>query len=118
MGKYLASKSSNNCYLIRNAVVRARVSANLKNDVEIILMHLGITMSEAISLYLSQIKLKEGIPFAVKIPNKETQRAIEETEKGIGLIESNGLDDFFEKTGLHNAKNKAQKSVRKRHKAS
>ena len=99
------------CHLSKSAVVRARINADLKVDVEAVLMRLGLTMSDAINLYLAQIKLKGGIPFEIKIPNKETLCAMEETEKGIGLIESHSIEDFFKKTGLSNAKNKAQKII-------
>jgi len=37
-------------------------------------------MSEAISMYLSQITLHRGIPFELKMPNKLTAKTLEESE--------------------------------------
>ena len=41
-----------------------------------------------------------------KIPNEETLKAMEDTEKAIGLIDSENLEDFFNKTGLNETKDK------------
>ena len=41
----------------KNTVVRARVNDGLKHDVEGILSHLGLTMSDVINALFSQIKL-------------------------------------------------------------
>ena len=38
----------------------------------------GLTSSEAITLFYTQIKLMNGLPFPLRIPNKETRRAIRE----------------------------------------
>jgi antitoxin component of RelBE/YafQ-DinJ toxin-antitoxin module len=38
--------------------------------------------------------------FDTRIPNEETLKAIDEAEKGIGLIERNDVDDLFRKLGI------------------
>lgn len=86
--------------LIKDVVVRARVNSALKHDVEILLNGLGLTMSEAISVYLSQIKLRGGIPFPVEIPNKETAKAIREAKAGKGVVVCKNADDMFKKLGI------------------
>lgn len=44
-----------------------RINDNIKKDITPILESLGISLSEAINLYLHQIKLNNGIPFNLKI---------------------------------------------------
>jgi len=39
---------------------------------------LGLTSREPITLFLTQVKLKKGLPFPLRVPNKETKRAITE----------------------------------------
>ncbi len=39
-----------------------------------------------------------------KIPNEETLKTMDETEKAIGLIDSENLEDFFNKIGLSDSK--------------
>ncbi len=59
---------------MKDAIINARIESKLKLDVEAILKQLGITATQAINMFYQQIKLHNGIPFDVKIPNKETQR--------------------------------------------
>jgi DNA-damage-inducible protein J len=73
---------------MKNAIINARIESELKLDVEAILKNLGLTATQAISMFYQQIRLHNGIPFAVRIPNKETQRVIEESRKGLNV------DDF------------------------
>ena len=70
---------------MKNAVINARIESELKIDVESILKNLGLSATQAINMFYQQIKLHNGIPFEVKIPNAETQRVIEESRKGINV---------------------------------
>ena len=45
-----------------------RVNDNIKKEISPILNDLGISLSEAINMFLHQIKINNGIPFEVKIP--------------------------------------------------
>ena len=38
--------------------------------------------------------------YGVNIPNEETLKAIEETEKGKGLVKAKNLEDLFKKLGI------------------
>ncbi|OGT65527.1 MAG: hypothetical protein A3J38_01740 [Gammaproteobacteria bacterium RIFCSPHIGHO2_12_FULL_45_9] len=85
---------------MKTATVRARVEPRLKHDVEPILAELGLSFSEAIELYLRQIKLNNGIPFDIRIPNKETLKTFNETNKGKNLIRHKNAKDMFAKLGI------------------
>ena len=50
---------------MKEATVRARVEPELKEDAERILAELGITTTEAIRMFLSQIRIQRAIPFEV-----------------------------------------------------
>ncbi len=60
-----------------------RVNENIKKEVTPILNNLGLSLSEAINMYLHQIKLHAGLPFEVKMPHSSTDllEAIEEAEE-------------------------------------
>jgi DNA-damage-inducible protein J len=62
----------------KSATVRARVEPKLKRDAETVLKKIGLTSSEAITLFLTQVKLTKGLPFPLRVPNRETRRAIED----------------------------------------
>ncbi len=81
--------------MLKTETVRARVSATLKADVEGVLKTLGLSMSEAIHLFLAQVRLNRGLPFTVQIPNAQTQQTFEATDRGDELFESD-LETFFQ----------------------
>ncbi|KIM08082.1 MAG: hypothetical protein KU29_05360 [Sulfurovum sp. FS06-10] len=67
---------------MKNAVINARIESELKVDVENILKQIGLTATQAINVFYQQIKLHNGIPFDIKIPNKTTRKAIEDARAG------------------------------------
>jgi DNA-damage-inducible protein J len=80
---------------LKNITVRARVNDELKHEVEHILSDLGLTMSDAINALFKQIKLNHGLPFEVKIPNKLTQKTLDDSQQGKNLEQFNSVDDLF-----------------------
>lgn len=63
-----------------NATVRARIDAELKEDVEKILSEIGISTSQAITMFMKGIKRERGIPFELKISNKDTLKVIQKAK--------------------------------------
>ena len=51
---------------IKQTYVRARVDKELKEDSEKILQRLGLTTAQAIRLFLTQIRIRNGIPFPIE----------------------------------------------------
>ena len=62
----------------KTETIRARVEPGLKRSAEAVLKKLGLTSSEAITLFLMQVKLTKGLPFPLLVPNRQTRRAIKE----------------------------------------
>ena len=83
--------------MAKTAMITTRVDPGLKADAEKVLSKLGISTTEAINLFLSQIRLRKGLPFDVKIPNKTTLKAMKDAEEGRNLSSYDSLDKFFEK---------------------
>ena len=54
----------------KTATLNLRVNPDLKHRAEDVLKQLGIPMSVAIDMFLSQIALTQGIPFALKMPKE------------------------------------------------
>ena len=57
--------------MAKETTVRARIDESLKEEAEVILKQLGITTSQAINIYFSQIALRQGLPFDVVLPSAE-----------------------------------------------
>lgn len=89
---------------MKTATVRARIEPELKYDAERILTKLGLSFSEAIELFLRQVKLKRGIPFDIRLPNEITLKTFEDTDEGKNLIRHKTPKDMFKKLGRKNAK--------------
>ena len=71
-----------------DATVRARVDTQLKEDVEKILSEIGLSTSQAITMFMKGIRRERGIPFELKIPNDETLQAMKDAEMGINMEET------------------------------
>ena len=52
----------------KTATLNLRVNPTVKERAEAVLSRLGVSMSTAIDMYLNQIFLTGGIPFAVTLP--------------------------------------------------
>jgi DNA-damage-inducible protein J len=82
--------------MAKTATIQTRVDPKIKRNAQKILGMLNISMSEAISLYLTQITLKKGIPFEIRIPNKITAKTLQESENGKNLRKVSDIDELFE----------------------
>jgi len=80
----------------KTAIIQIRVDPVLKRNAQRILKKLNISMSEAISMYLSQIVLQNGIPFDLKIPKEVTARVLKNFENGKNLHHIDAVDDLLQ----------------------
>ena len=76
-------------------MIHARVEPTLKHDAEKMLSELGLNMTQAITLFLQQVRLNRGLPFEVKLPTQQTQNALDELDKREGKKFSS-VDDLFD----------------------
>jgi len=82
------------------AFIRARIEPELKVIAEDVLDELGITPTQAITMLYKKVARDHEWPIELKIPNAETRKALEETDKGIGLVECKDIEDLFGKLGI------------------
>ena len=54
--------------MVKNETLHIRVSENVKASAEKTLDMLGLSISEAVNMFLHQIPLVGGLPFDVKVP--------------------------------------------------
>lgn len=60
-------------------VVRSRISHELKRDAEAVFSELGLTVSDGIRMFLTQVVRKRTIPFDL-VPTATTLAAMKESE--------------------------------------
>lgn len=63
---------------MKTEVIHARIEPYLKQNAEKIFRKLGMTATDAISMFYGQVVLNKGLPFSVNIPNAETRKAIKD----------------------------------------
>ncbi len=68
----------------KDATIHARVDKRLKARAEKVLDQVGMTTSDLITLLLHQVVLTRGVPFDVKVPNRESVEAMAELDAGKG----------------------------------
>jgi DNA-damage-inducible protein J len=84
----------------KTAVVSARIDPELKHDAEGVFRELGLTATQAITLFYKQVELERGLPFAVRVPNDVTVEALEQARTRQGLESFNTLADLFKDLGI------------------
>lgn len=78
----------------KTATLNLRVNPTVKEQAEIVLSRLGVPMSTAINMYLNQISLTGGIPFAITLPKaSEDINADVMTDEEIHVKLQSGYDD-------------------------
>jgi len=60
---------------MKNAVIRARIDADLKERAGQVLAACGLEPSEAIRLFLKQVVAHQGIPFEIRSADREPSMA-------------------------------------------
>ena len=73
---------------MKTAIINARIRPQLKTEVEGILSQLGITTTQAITMFFEQVRVNKGIPFDLKLPNEETIQAIEDARNNRDMVET------------------------------
>ncbi len=69
----------------KTATINSRIEPDLKAEAEAIFSQLGLSTSEALTLFYKQVSLHHGLPFEVRLPNEATAKAIDELESGNGV---------------------------------
>jgi DNA-damage-inducible protein J len=82
--------------MTKTAVISARIDPHLKRSAEQIFKELGLTTTQAITLFYKQVQLQHGLPFSVKLPNEETLKALEEARARQNLESFDNVEALFE----------------------
>jgi DNA-damage-inducible protein J len=80
----------------KTGMIRARVSPELKAEAESILARIGLSSSDAIRMFYSQVAMRKGLPFEARIPNATTRKALRDAEAGRNMTDYGSVDEMFE----------------------
>jgi DNA-damage-inducible protein J len=82
-----------------DAIVRARIDAATKEQATEALAAMGLSISDAIRLLLTRVAADREFPFAIKVPNDATRKAMAELEQGKGK-RFDSAEELFKDLGL------------------
>ena len=82
--------------MAKTAFLNARIDPDLKIKAEKVLDKVGVSASQAITMFYKQIILRKGLPFDVCLPNSETVAALKENEAGRGQLVNLSNQDAFD----------------------
>jgi DNA-damage-inducible protein J len=80
----------------KTGYITARVEPKLKARAGRVLTKIGVSTSDAITMFLRQVVLHQGMPFDVRVPNSESRKAIAELEAGRGERFEGTTQEFFD----------------------
>ncbi len=84
----------------KSSTIRARIEPDLKDKAEHIFRKLGLTTTQAITLFYRQVELRKGLPFDVAIPNETTYRTFVDTDAERNLVVCEDVEDMFRKLDI------------------
>lgn len=85
--------------MAKTDTLHIRIEPSVKQKAEKTLNDLGLSITEAINVFLNQVILNDGIPFEIKKPkfNNETIQAMEDTKNNKNLSKTfDTVNEMFE----------------------
>ena len=86
--------------MAKSAMIHARVDPTLKEEAEDVFEALGLSATQAITLFYQQATWYRGLPFEVRVPNEITLQTFRDTDAGQNLVRVQDAQDRFEQLGL------------------
>ncbi|OGT41330.1 MAG: hypothetical protein A3F42_00335 [Gammaproteobacteria bacterium RIFCSPHIGHO2_12_FULL_37_34] len=64
-----------------DCIIRSRIDPKMKEKAVKVFDHMGLTLSEAVRIFIYQSVAEHKIPFSINIPNPITRTAIQEVKE-------------------------------------
>ena len=81
--------------MAKTAFLNTRIDPSLKAKAEKVFAGVGVSASQAITMFYRQVVFRRGLPFDVSLPNAETVAALKEVEAGGGEIVDGSTEATF-----------------------
>lgn len=76
-------------------MIHVRVDEETKDQAAQTLAALGLSVSDAVRLFLKRVVVEQALPLALKVPNAETQAAMEEA-RAMSRARFTSAEDLFD----------------------
>lgn len=85
---------------LKSKSIHFRVEDSLKRESEKVFHVFGLSMAEGIRLFLNQVKITQSIPFSMKVPTKETLKALKESKNYKKLKKYKSHKELLKEMGI------------------
>ena len=82
--------------MAKTEMIRARMEPDVKEKAEEVFTALGLSATEAITLFYKQVAMQHGLPFAVRVPNADTRAAIQDAQDKTRLTTYDSVDALMQ----------------------
>ena len=96
---YSVAQMGYNRGMATNAVVRSRISAEVKEKAAAVLEEMGLTVSDVMRIVLTRVARENALPFDLK-PNKLTRETLRKTAQGKEIHHAQDAADLFKQLGI------------------
>lgn len=79
-----------------STTISLHVDPDVQRSAERIFKRLGLTASEAVSLFYRHVQLQHRLPFPVELPNETTIKALDEAQDREKLASFDTPDELYE----------------------
>jgi DNA-damage-inducible protein J len=62
-------------------MIHIRLDDQLKTDATDALSAMGLSVSDAVRVFLTRVAVEKRLPFTIRVPNAETRKAMKETDE-------------------------------------
>lgn len=85
--------------MVANAVVRSRISADVKEKATAVLEEMGLTVSGVMRIVLTRVASENALPFDLK-PNKLTRETLRKTAQSKEVHQAKDAAELFKQLGI------------------
>lgn len=82
--------------MAKTAYINARMEKKLKAEAEKVFREVGVSPSDALTMFYKQAVIQQGIPFEVRVPNKESLKAIKELRTKKAKLYTGSTKEIFD----------------------
>ena len=82
-----------------NAVVRSRISLEIKEQAAAVLAPMGLSVSDVMRIVLTRVAQEGALPFDMKL-NQLTRDTLQKSARGEEVHRARDAQDFFDELGI------------------
>ncbi len=83
-----------------STMVHVRIDETIKQQASETLQAMGLSLSDAIRVFLTRVVSDQKIPFELRVPNADTQSSMVNSECGIDVHRAKDAKDMFDQLGI------------------